>query len=284
MDDKFVVFEITLAAKINQKLAQVIDRHVPVMKILVFFSLRLMLPKEPLDEFFRKMVRFVTFFAGMDHDTVCLQIDESIKGSGKNLLNNEYLDQMYFVGFNHNQNNNQEPFWKFDKISRKLVAYCLQPVKLNESEQSLLKIIKSLFALGYFTNQNDNFIRPFHQGPALLESRYLDCQKQFVSKFLGKTYERVTRTLDKLDVILSPQQFGILMSNPKLLLCPAEPGSGKTQLLLAKALQSATDETFDWVYFCIPVPQNKSYWKRAQLSDFVTDFVTRNQSEFGSKF
>ena len=100
-----------------------------------------------------------------------------------------------------------------------------------------------------------------------------------MNKFLESSDDKTNEFLHKLDIILSPQQFGIILEDPRLLFCPAEAGSGKTQLLLAKALQSALDESIDGVYFCIPVPRNEETWERKQLNTIVKDFVTRNKIE-----
>ena len=55
-----------------------------------------------------------------------------------------------------------------------------------------------------------------------------------------------------LDVLLSLQQLDIIIDRPKFLVCAGESGSGKTELILAKALLSCSDEKISAVFFWIP--------------------------------
>ena len=80
---------------------------------------------------------------------------------------------------------------------------------------------------------------------------------------------------------MSPQQFGILFSNPKILFCMGEAGAGKTELFLAKALASALDPEVIRIYYCIP---SKKEEKKTKLHMLVDDFRNRHACDFVEKF
>ena len=293
--NKVLLFEVSMGKKIGPKLKQVFERHFTVLRILLhFFST---LTSKKYEEFFSKLFAFVIFCADINHEQLQDQVESAIKGSKKYWSNYQILDSLYFVG-NTNCQSKTNPFWKFDPIDRKtgkktssgkIVSCKMEFLSLTETEREFLKSLACLFSIGYFTKQNIEVLQPSLQTQDSLRSRFIKCQQKYLNKFL-KTRDMNAHTstfLDKLDVILSPQQFRIILDDPKILLCTAEAGSGKTQLLLAKALQGALDEDVDTVYFCIPEPpdpKNEGDWKRKDLEEIVMDFFKRNKNDFGSKF
>ena len=282
MDDKLIVFEVAMGKKaVGPKLEQVFTRHFPVLRTL-FHSLNSSTGSDKsVGPMFEKCVYYVIFFAGLDHQELLTKIPGVVKSCEKYKNIIKVLNNLYFVGVS---NKNDEKFWKYS-INKKLLISCdIHPLSVTDDEKNLLKRTMTFFALGYFTNKDDNILQPFEQSVQTLRARYIDCQQRFLNNFFENSNEKTKDFLHKLDIILSPQQFGIILDDPKILYCPAEAGSGKTQLLLAKALQSALDENIDDVYFCIPVPRNKETWKRKQLNKIVNDFVERNQTDFKSKF
>ena len=282
MEDKLIVFEVAMGEKpVGPKLEQLFTRHIPVMRT-IFHSLNSSAATTDLVRTtFEKCVKYVIFFAGLDHLELLKRIPGAVKSCEKYKSNSKILNNLYLVGMS---NRNEKKIWKHD-INKKLLTSCdIEPAGITDEEKSLLKKTMSFFAMGYFTNKNDHILQPFHQSPETLRVRYIDCQQRFLNEFLESSNDKTNEFLHKLDIILSPQQFGIILDDPKILLCPAEAGSGKTQLLLAKALQSALDENVDGVYFCIPVPRNQGNWKRKQLKQIINDFVKRNENYFKSKF
>ena len=275
MNDKLIVFEVAMGKKpVGPKLEQVFTRHFPILRTLFHCLNPYAVPDKVVRSMFEKCVNYVIFFAGIDHQELLRRIPGAVKSCEKYRSNSEVLNNLYFVGVS---NENDRKFWKYDE---KLLISCdIQPVSLSDHEKKVLKRTMRFFAMGYFTNKNDEVLQSFEQSPETLEARYIDCQQKFLNKFLESSDDKTNEFLHKLDIILSPQQFGIILEDPRLLFCPAEAGSGKTQLLLAKALQSALDESIDGVYFCIPVPRNEETWERKQLNTIVKDFVERNKIE-----
>ena len=295
-ENKILLFEVSMGKKIGLKLEQVFERHFTVLRILLHFFSTLTSSKIS-EELFSKLFAFVIFYADINHEQLQKQVEGAIKGSKKYWSNYEILDSLYFVG-NTTCQSKPNPFWKFDPIDRKtgkktssgkIVSCKMEFLSLTETEREFLKSLACLFSIGYFTKQNIEVLQPSLQTQDSLRSRFIKCQQKYLNKFL-KTRDMNAHTstfLDKLDVILSPQQFRIILDDPKILLCTAEAGSGKTQLLLAKALQGALDEDVDTVYFCIPEPpdpKNEGDWKRKDLEEIVMDFVERHKNYFRSKF
>ena len=295
-ENKILLFEVSMGKKIGLKLEQVFERHFTVLRILLHFFSTLTSSKIS-EELFSKLFAFVIFYADINHEQLQKQVEGAIKGSKKYWSNYEILDSLYFVG-NTTCQSKPNPFWKFDPIDRKtgkktssgkIVSCKMEFLSLTETEREFLKSLACLFSIGYFTKQNIEVLQPSLQTQDSLRSRFIKCQQKYLNKFL-KTRDMNAHTstfLHKLDVILSPQQFCIILDDPKILLCTAEAGSGKTQLLLAKALQGALDESVDTVYFCIPEPpdsKKEGDWKRKDLEEIVMDFFKRNENDFGSKF
>ena len=221
----------------------------------------------------------------MDHEDLSNQLSGAIKGGEKYRTNKEVLDILYFVG-NSGCEYSETPFYKFDsKCGKKgeIVSCEVDTVEATGDEKYLMNQIKSFFALGYFTNVNDVVLQPFRQSPKLLDERFRQNQKKIWEKYLKNNGFNDSHFLQELDVVLSPQQFEVIRDNPKMLLCPAESGSGKTQLLLAKALQSFMDQSVHSVYFCIPLPKAEDKWKRKNLVQIVEDFA-KDKKALGSKF
>ena len=282
MEDKLIVFEVAMSKKpVGPKLEQLFTRHIPVVRTLFHFLNSSAATADVVRSMLEKCVIYVIFFAGLNHQELLGRIPGAVKSCKKYKSNSKILNNLYFVGMS---NKNEEKFWKYDINKKSLIPCDIQPANITDEAKGLLKKTMTFFAMGYFTNKNDDIFQPFQQSPETLRVRYIDCQQRFLNKFLENSNEKTKDFLHKLDIILSPQQFGIILDDPKILLCPAEAGSGKTQLLLAKALQSALDENIDDVYFCIPVPGNDENWKRNQLGKIVNDVVERNKNDFKSKF
>ena len=136
--------------------------------------------------------------------------------------------------------------------------------------------------MGYFYEQDSQTINNFDQSPSPLAKRYQTFQSEFLRKFTKDGARKFDSCfIDKLDVILSPQQFGILFANPKILFCMGESGAGKTELLLAKALASALDKEVIRIYFCVP---SKKGEKERKLWSLVNEFRNRHSQAFADKF
>ena len=69
-----------------------------------------------------------------------------------------------------------------------------------------------------------------------------------------------------LDIILTPEQHNVLMSDAKRLCIMGEPGVGKTSVLLAKACSAALDARFEAIYFCVPE-------SKTEIRDFLSSFA-----------
>ena len=285
MSDKVIIFEVAMGKKpIGKKLGQVFTRHYRIFQILFHFFSSIT-SSNCSETFFKKVARFVIFFAGINHEFLSSQLCGAIKGSKSYIGNKDVLDCLYFAG-NTNGQCKEDSFLKFDPTSHKMVDRKLESSALTTEEKELFDSLMCLFSLGYFTNRNDDVIQAFQQTPSCLNARYIKCQQRFMQKFLhdfGLNNDK-SKFLNSLDIILTPQQFGIILDNPKFLFCPAEAGSGKTQLLLAKALESALDDDVDSIFFCIPEPKNIFRWRRNDLQEMILDFVRRNKFAFGAKF
>ena len=83
-----------------------------------------------------------------------------------------------------------------------------------------------------------------------------------------------------LDVLLSPKQLGIIIDRQKILVCAAEPGSGKTELLLAKALLSCSDEKNPQYFFWIP----RKTTENDDLLKTLNQFKDRKKDVLKQKF
>ena len=282
MEDKLLVFEVSMGKNpIGAKLDQLFNRHFTILRILFyFFSHFSSSTATDFQSFFKRRVRYVIFFAEIDHDHLSSQLLGAIKGTQKYKTNTEVLDLLYFVG-NSNFQVSKTPFLKFDTKggkNAKMVSCEVDSVYLTSEDICLMNQMKSLFALGYFTTVNDADLQPFRQSPKSLDVRFRRNQKTFCEKYMENFGFNDSNFFQQLDVILSPQQFEILRDNPKMLFCPGEAGSGKTQLLLAKALQSCMDESVHSVYFCIPLPKSEVRWKRKNLLKIVEAFACHKRA------
>ena len=78
------------------------------------------------------------------------------------------------------------------------------------------------------------------------------------------------------DVVLTPQQLGILDRDHRFVYILGEPGSGKTLILLAKMLEAARNPAFDHILFFFPA--SKTEFKKA-LETFIEKNVDKNFRE-----
>ena len=301
--ERVAIVEVAMCDKLNKpkemikrKIKQILN-HTVTLKLIVWNVLNrretISMRNELFDRFFQQKFTFIVFFANIDNG----KLSNWLEGALANLKNSFSEEKstfshfvkksncIFFVGQADSFNKNEPPFYKYDNATEKMVSSPIENYpEMEENNRFFIEDIMGVFALGYFCQKHSELIINGEQSPAPLAIRYRNCQREFLDKFqrFRKDDQKFDPSfIDKLDVILSPQQFGILFANPKILFCMGESGSGKTELLLAKALQSALDDDVDRVYFCIP---SKKGERERSLWTFVKQFRDRHSNEFDNKF
>ena len=245
---------------IKDKLSKAFKQYLPVLKILYHYLVCSSQKVEEFENSIKAYLSIVLFLPSVDHQYLRNKLKKYLEGKEFSKNQKNALELIYFAGKSRqngsnveNQKENGVDFYRYDVATKQIKD--VKPTALLDSdsyprteEDPAFKQFMGLIAITYFCTDDSKVIGNFEQGPGSLLERFKDAQKKFIAKAHGL---EEMEDLD-LDVILSPQQFGILLEDEKYVRCVGESGSGKTEILLAKALISSLKEEVKHVYFCLP--------------------------------
>ena len=246
---------------IREKLNKAFQQYLPVLKIL-FYYLPNSSPKKVkrlkilIDRYFT----IVLFFPSIDHGVLRNKIESYFQSREHfgDFTENEMKDLtlIYFVGKSKVCATDGFHFYRYNDATKRISNVESRVLLKNHSSSSFTEDdvtfdeMLGLFAITYCCTEGSNVIGNFEQGPGCLLERFQDFQKKFITDV--HDLKGIKKDLLNLDVLLSPQQFGILLEDEKCVRCVGESGSGKTEILLSKALISSLKEDVEHVFFCIP--------------------------------
>ena len=267
---------------IKDKLSKAFKQYLPVLKILYHYLVCSSQKVEEFENSIKPYLSIVLFLPSVDHQYLRNKLKKYLEGKEFS-KNQNALELIYFAGKSRqngsnveNQKENGVDFYRYDVATKQIKD--VKPTALLDSdsyprteEDPAFKQFMGLIAITYFCTDDSKVIGNFEQGPGSLFERYKDAQKKFIAKAHG-----LEKMIDlNLNVILSPQQFGILLEDEKYVRCVGESGSGKTEILLSKALISSLKVDVKRVYFCIP----KEVMSEAPLMDIVKNYKANKKIE-----
>ena len=129
----------------------------------------------------------------------------------------------------------------------------------SEGSWKLIKYVAAILSFSYLLNLNTG------SQPSCELDPPLNCPLDINERFM-KQANNITPGTSHLDIILSPQQHAILDENPDNIFLVAEPGTGKTAVLLAKAFYAALNDR-DVEHVIISFPSEKTDFK-----EFIVNF------------
>ena len=245
---------------IRDKLNMTRKQYLPVLKVLFYSIGGFRNKNEMFESWLFGCLSVVLFLANVDHKRLRNKVEEYIKSR---MQSGDFTDQektslsfIHFAGDTLDDSMNKGIFYKYDVDRMRVIEVrstdlvAQREERNGEIEASKFEEIMGTFALSYFCTDGSNIIGNFKQGPGSLLERFIDAQKKFIEKVHG--IQHLKKDLLKLDVLLSPQQFRILLEDRKFLRCVGEAGSGKTELLLSKALISSLRDDVERIIFWVP--------------------------------
>ena len=245
---------------IREKLNKALQQYLPVLKILFYYLAIGSKKSESFERLIDRYFSIVLFFPSIDHAVLRKPLESYLQNreSFGDFRENEMKDLklIYFVGKSKTSEINGVDFYRYNVATNQIDNVKSEALFENHPSSSSIENniafeeMLGLFAFTYFCTEKSNVIGNFEQGPGCLLERYQEFQKKFITDVYD--LKGIRKDLLKMDVILSPQQFGILLEDEKYVRCVGESGSGKTEILLAKALISSLKEEVKHVYFCIP--------------------------------
>ena len=242
-----------IEANIEDKLNKAFQSYLPVLKILYHYLANSSQKAEKIENLIKPYLSIVLFLPSVDHQSLSYLLEKYLKARHSDFTETQInaLELIYFAEKSVHNGSVGVSFYKYDVNDKKI--YNVKPTELlkrDTEEDEEFKKMMGLFAITYFCTDDVKVIGNFEQGPGCLFERYKEAQETFIAK--AHDLKGIKKDLLKLDVILSPQQFGLLLDDEKYVRCVGESGSGKTEILLAKALISSLKEEVKHVYFCIP--------------------------------
>ena len=271
-----------IESRVKEKVKQIL-KHICTLKLIVWYILKHFNPESQLlcttefNNFLGRCFKFVIHLANVE-------IEANVKNLSKQLLN--LMQMANFKGENVLLAGSTSKLYKLDFTNEILHESSLtSSCEVSDEDIELLKWISATFALGYFVQKGSTILDNHLQCPGPFAERYIERQRTFLRKFTHFS-NADTSFLKELNVILSPQQFGVLFANPKVVFLTGESGAGKTELLLAKALQSASDNSIDKIFFCMPSQYVSSGGKPQlrKLWNYVEGFREKHKRRFNDKF
>ena len=226
--------------------------------------------------FFAKHFKFIIYFTNISMPDIRSIVNTSQTKSKKiwNILEKtpiEVLEQVFIMGledatFDKNLpdlykivKRTEESTWTLEKSElsvRQIFSDsktgsanhdCSYPESVSNSDAKTLQYLTGLLSFGFLAF---NFcIHEPKTGPLKLDQK--------ISPKVDP---------DNCNIILSPQQTRILRENKRFVFLVGEPGSGKTSILFAKALDAARDPLIDHIIFVYP--NTKTEFKKV-LDKFV---------------
>ena len=273
---------INVESRVKEKVKQLL-RHICTVKLIVWYILKHFNPESQLlsatefNKFIGRCFKFVLYL-------VNVEIEANVKNLSKQLLNLTQIAN--FNGENFLLAGSTSNLYKLDLANKTLQESSLtSSCEVSDEDIELLTWISATFAMGYFVQKGSTILDNHRQCPGPFAERYIERQRTFLEKFTHYSNTKAS-FLKELNVILSPQQFGILFANPKVVFLTGESGAGKTELLLAKALQSASDNSIDKIFFCMPSQYVSSGGKPQlrKLWNYVEGFREKHKRRFNDKF
>ena len=228
-------------------------------------------------KFFDERFKCVIFFANIPHKALSLNL-ETILNEVETESN---LESLLFAGTKEFADDLQT-LYLYDTTKGKLSTSSLN----SESGFSeLIEDVLGVFTLGYFceskgykTSHMHSKCDMFPEQELPMTVKYKKCQKKFFRRFQNLHGNKQSLCfIDYFDTPLSTQQLGILLTNPKFLCCIGDAGTGKTTLLLAKALMCALDSSVERIHFFVPFDN----WL---LRKIITGYRERYSDIIHSKF
>ena len=243
------------------------------------------------ENFFMERLSVVIFMAGVSTNVLKTSLVEVLKnpiGSEFNFdkISDLSLQSVYLAGEISKPSEEKIHFLRMRRDKNGQINIFEErnsPMKANEkdldltgSNKSLFQAIAGMFALGLMCKEGNKVTK--WEESSSLDENFVDEQKKHVKerkrkvdskqrdnvpsekkqKLDDKLSEQMVKFAKGLKFILSPQQFTLLQSFEKKVILVGETGTGKTVLLLVKALKELRDENVDTVYFCIPESKQKT--------------------------
>ena len=257
-DDEGKISDEKISENIREKLNKAFNQYFPVFKILFYYLTESWLKQEQFEQFFEQCFSIVIFFPSIDHSILGERVGQYIRARSENgdLKDVEIrmLSNIYFVGKSSVKHRNNICFYKYDtattQINNVQTSATITNPEISETNKEVIDYVMGLISLSYFCTNHSEVVGNFQEGPGSLLERFIEMQMKFIEKAYNLRSEK--KTMLKLDVLLSPQQFGILLEGKRFMRCDGESGSGKTELLLAKALICSLDDDVKKIYFCVP--------------------------------
>ena len=239
-----------ISENIREKLNKALTRYIPVFKILCFYLTPGFENRETFEHFLKQHFSVVLFFPSINHsvlgENVKRYIDLRSQSSEGKFTDKELqtLEMIHFAGRSTSLNvtNKEFYFYKYDAISKEVIKVEAKAMMgfenptTDSGEGDMVETLIGLFAFTYFCAENSDVIGNFDQGPGSLITRYIEEQRKFIKKAYELRDQK--KVLLELDELLSPQQFGIILEDARFVRCAGESGSGKTAILLAKAVMT----------------------------------------------
>ena len=284
-----------LDKNIQSKLNQIFCGHVPAIQLIIWYFIEHIRKTDQFSEieddcflhFMKRQFSVVVFMAGPSsqdlHDSLVKVINNPSALKFKiEEVSDVLLQSIYFVAENAKASAESCSFLRVarNENGRLTVFPCqASPLKATEndqvgSERNLSQLIAGMFALGIMCKDGTKVLQ-FEEGLSL-DEKAIAQQNAHVKKRkrnddephgamnkkprLNRAFlsDETIEVAEDLKFVLSPQQFTLINSSERKLVLVGETGTGKTVLLLAKALLELRLRHVDTVYFCIPESRQKT--------------------------
>ena len=268
---------------IQTKLDQVFTRHLPSIQFIIWQFMQHIrktdkfpnLETNCFEVFFTQRFSVIVFLAGVKNETVKKSLAKVISKPKSLDFKFEQLSELgsqsvYFVGGDPKSSQESGQFLRIERDSGdgiKVIEEPKSPMQMKKDDfegpgKSLVQILGGIFALPYGRDASKN------ETVQSIDEKLTSTQQNYVCKFgkQNQLSDNFIQISDLFSVILSPQQIQILAIPEKRLIIAGEPGTGKTILLLTKALDALWKKEINCVYFCSP----KS---KIQLRNFAKTFT-----------
>ena len=275
---------------ISDKLNQVFTRHIPSMHIIMWHLMDHLRKTDKLSgleenyfqNFFQERFSVIVFVVGVSTEFLKNSLAKVITNkTGLNFnfdeISNLSFQSIYFVGQDSNTSEASHflRVWRDRNNKISVSEDQNSPIQTSRDdlagpEQSTVQILAGMFALGYRIDRSEN------GHASTLDEKLLPQQRNYFGKLekrneLDHNFIEISKFFS---VVLSPQQFQILRSPEQRLILAGEPGTGKTILLLIKALDALWKKEVGDVYFCTPE-------SKVELRKYVKGFTElEKQAEF----